>query len=258
MNSVPSCRKMPRELVSIITPAFNSARFVRQTIESVQAQTYPSWEMIIVDDGSQDNTCEMVEEKADRDNRIRLIQLGENIGPAKSRNIAIDAASGRYIAFLDSDDQWLPDKLRKQIDFMQKHNSVLSYTAYNKIDVGGRRIGETMHVPERVDYHTLLLTNVIGCLTAVYDIRFLGKMYMPHISQKHDYALWLDILKRGHEANGLNECLALYRVRSDSISYNKLHAAFSQWKLYREIERLPWHRSTYYFINYAYHGFKKR
>lgn len=247
---------MENDLVTVVTPTFNTAHFVKQTIESVQAQTYKNWEMIIVDDCSLDNTCEIVEEKAKTDDRVRLIRLSQNAGVAVSRNTAIEAANGRYIAFLDSDDLWLPDKLQKQIGFMQKYNCALSYAAYKKIDEAGSIISDTVKVPERVNYKRLLLSCVIGCLTAIYDTKILGKVHLP-LKNHEDYGLWLKILKMGYEAYGLNECLALYRIRNKSVSSNKLKAASYQWKIYREVEKLPLHKSIWYFINYAYYGYKK-
>ncbi len=248
---------MHNEVVSIITPAFNSSHFIRQTIESVQAQTYEHWEAIIVDDCSQDNTCEIVKEKAKKDDRIRLIRLPQNVGPAVSRNTAIEAAKGRYIAFLDCDDIWVPEKLEKQLDFMEKNESAFSYTAYETINEYGTVMGKKIGVPEIIDYRGLLLTCVIGCLTVIYDTRKIGKLYMPDIPKGQDYALWLKILKKCSFAHGLNERLALYRVRSSSISRNKLAKAKYQWKIYRDIEKLPLFKSIYYFFNYAYHGFIK-
>jgi glycosyltransferase involved in cell wall biosynthesis len=247
---------MDRYLVSIITPVFNSERYVRQAIESVQAQTYGDWEIIIVDDCSRDRTCEIIEALAGADGRIRLIKLSRNRGPAISRNIAIGSANGRYIAFLDSDDLWLPDKLEKQIRFMKEHDCVVSYTSYKRIDEGGNIISDAMPILEKVNYEKLLLSNVIGNLTAAYDVGALGKIYLP-LNGHEDYGLWLKILRSGYEAWGINECLAMYRVRGKSVSRNKLKAAMFQWKIYREAEKLPLHKCVYYFINYAYHGYRK-
>ena len=226
-----------KKLVSVITAAFNSACLIEDTIRSVQAQTYKDWEMLIVDDGSEDNTSQIVEKFAKTDGRICLIKHPRNMGPAISRNTAIEAAKGRYIAFLDSDDLWLPNKLAEQMDFMGKHECALSCTAYKKIDENGEIIGSLMKVPAKTNYQKLLFSNVIGNLTALYDVEKLGKVYLPLVKHE-DYGLWLKILKMGYEAYGLNECLALYRIRSNSVSRNKLRAASYQWRVYREIEKL--------------------
>lgn len=245
-----------KKLVSVITAAFNSASSIGDSIKSVQAQTYKDWEMFIVDDDSEDNTCQIVEQFAKSDSRIRLIRHQQNTGPAKSRNTGIEAAGGRYIAFLDSDDLWLPDKLESQTAFMGKHECALSCTAYKKIDENGNIVGSTVGVPDRTDYQKLLFTNVIGNLTAMYDVRKLGKVYLPVVAHE-DYALWLKILKMGYEAYGLNECLALYRIRSNSVSGNKIKAASYQWKIYRELEKLSLHKSISCFVRYAYYGYMK-
>jgi teichuronic acid biosynthesis glycosyltransferase TuaG len=246
------------DLVSVVTPAYNSAASITQTIRSVQTQTYKNWDMIIVDDGSNDNTHEVVEECGRADDRISLIRFHRNQGAAAGRNAGIEAAGGRYIAFLDSDDLWLPDKLEKQTAFMRNRECVLSYTAYKKIDDDGNVISDAITVPATVTYQKLLLTNVIGCLTAMYDSRVLGKVYAPTaVKRQEDYCLWLKILKMGYEARGLNEPLALYRVRSRSASRNKAKVAFHQWKVYREVERLSLIKSISCFLRYAYHGYRK-
>ena len=243
--------------VSVVTAAFNSAPFIKDMIESVRSQTYKNWELIVVDDASKDSTCQIVEQWAKKDNRISLVGLSQNKGPAESRNIGIKAAEGRYIAFLDSDDIWLPDKLSLQIKFMQKHKCALSYTAYRKIDRDGNLISNTIKVPEVVTYKKLLSSNFIACLTAMYDSEILGKVYMPDILKRQDYCLWLKITKMGFEGYGLNQPLALYRVRDNSISNNKLKSALYQWKVYREVEELPLCKSVHCFLKYAYLGYRK-
>lgn len=245
------------ELVSVITPCFNSADYITDTIQSVQNQTYKIWEMFIVDDGSKDKTWQIIQKFAAKDKRIRPIRFQENRGPVISRNTGIREAKGRYIAFLDSDDMWLPTKLEEQISFMRRLNCVLSYTAYKKINNEGHVVSDTIKVPKRVNYRKLLSTNVIACLTAIYDSKILGKVYMPDILKRQDYCLWLKILKEGNEGYGLSKPLALYRVRSRSVSRNKLQAALYQWKVYRKVEKLPLNKSVICMILYAYHGYKK-
>jgi glycosyltransferase involved in cell wall biosynthesis len=246
-------------LVSIITPSYNSASFIKESINSVLSQTYENWEMIIVDDASKDNTTEIIEEYIKKDSRIKLIRLEKNSGPAIARNEAIKKAKGRYIAFLDSDDFWHKDKLTKQLAFMQDKDVALSYTGYYTVDEDTSNPMGLMEVVDSVDYHTLLKQNIIGCLSVIYDSEKLEKMYMPDISKRQDFALWLKILKKIPVACGLNEPLAYYRVRTASISSNKFKASLYNWKLYKDIEKLPLYKAIYYFAWYTYNSiFHKR
>ena len=246
-----------KALVSIIMPNYNGAQFLAQSIESVLAQTFENWALIIVDDVSSDNSCQIIGEYIKKDSRIELIKLEKNSGPAIARNCAIKEAQGRYIAFLDSDDLWHPEKLSKQISFMQENEIALSYTSYYSIEEESGKIIDQIHIPVKVDYHELLKQNIIGCLTAVYDTKKLGKVYMPEIQKRQDFALWLDILKRVSYAHGMEEPLAYYRVRKTSVSSNKLIASTYNWKLYREIEKLPLYKAIYYFGWYTYRSIIK-
>ncbi|BBG66792.1 putative N-acetylgalactosaminyl-diphosphoundecaprenol glucuronosyltransferase [Hydrogenimonas sp.] len=245
------------DLVSVITPTYNAQAYLEEAILSVMAQSYGNWEMIIVDDASGDRTAEIAEMYAKKESRIRFIRLERNSGPAVARNRAIEEAEGRYIAFLDGDDIWAGSKLEKQIAFMKERDVALSYTDYYRIEESGGRKIDLIHAPERVDYRELLKQNVIGCLTAVYDTKKVGKLYMPDILKRQDFALWLDILKKVPFAYGLNEPLAYYRVRSSSISSNKIASSLYNWKLYREVEKLPWYKAVYYFGWYTYRSFQK-
>lgn len=266
---------MKNNLVSIITPSYNSSKYISQTIESVLAQTYQDWEMIIVDDKSIDNSVEIIKKYLSQDNRIKLHILENNSGASIARNTAIDFAQGRFIAFLDSDDLWLPQKLEKQIPFMIRNNFALSYTAYKKIDEHGNEGNRIINVPLFATYNSLLNTNYIGCLTGIYDVILCGKQYMPIINKRQDYGLWLNILKQlGHEdygfwlnilrstrtkyySGGINEPLALYRVHKNSLSSNKIKSAFYHWLVLRKIEKLPFFKSLYHFMQYFYHGLLK-
>tara|TARA_B100000029_G_scaffold82034_1_gene72922 strand:+ start:630 stop:1388 length:759 start_codon:yes stop_codon:yes gene_type:complete len=247
---------MNNELVSIITPLYNSEQFIKDTIESVINQTYKNWEMIIVDDASSDKSVTIVEKI--NNNKIILIKNEINIGPALTRNKAIERSSGRYIAFLDSDDLWHPDKLAKQLKFMNDNNYSFSFSAYEKIDDLGYKMGSYYPDKIKINYQDLLKTNYIGCLTSIIDLKLLGKKYfMPNIEKRQDQALWLLILKDKVSAYCLNELLAKYRVRKGSISKNKLSNIKFQWQLYRKIERINIFWSIYYMIFYTYHGLKK-
>ncbi|MDM1706950.1 glycosyltransferase family 2 protein [Thiopseudomonas alkaliphila] len=239
--------------VSVITPLYNCSKTLEDTILSVRSQSYQFWEMIMVDDCSQDSSLEIAQYYAAQDERIKVIQLEQNSGAAVARNTAIKEAKGRYIAFLDSDDQWLPNKLEKQLSFMQENEIAFSYTAYQKIDEQGKLVG-TVTVPEKVKYQDLLKVCSIGCLTAMYDTQLLGKVYMPLIRKRQDLGLWLRILKQVPYAYGVQEVLAQYQLRSDSISANKASAAQYTWRLYRNVEKLNIVLASYYFMHYAVNG----
>lgn len=241
-------------LISIIMPSFNSAHFIGEAIQSVLDQSLSDWELIIVDDCSTDHSVEVIQSFVDRDLRIRLICLLNNSGAAVARNKAINIATGRYIAFLDSDDMWLSNKLSEQVRFMQDNDIYFSYSAYEKVNELGHVIG-TVSIPDVVSYVDLLKVNSIGCLTAIYDSEKLGKVYMPIIRKRQDLGLWLRILKKVPCAYATPGVLAKYKVRKDSISANKLVAAQYTWKLYREFENLSFVKSLYYFSHYAINGF---
>nr|WP_320136832.1 glycosyltransferase family 2 protein [uncultured Amphritea sp.] len=238
--------------VSIITPMYDCERYVSLCIESVLNQTFYDWELLVVDDCSTDASYQIV--KSFSDHRIKLFKLDENSGAAVARNYAIRKASGRFIAFLDSDDLWLPCKLEKHINFMLKKSIAFSYSSYYKINDNGDMLTE-ISVPLSVCYSQLLKTNVIGCLTAVYDTKVFGKVEMPQIRKRQDFGLWLKLLKRTGEAVAIDESLSLYRTRANSISNNKLDAAKYTWRLYRDVENLPWLKCVYYFCFYALGGF---
>jgi len=244
------------ELVSIITPSYKSAKFIAQTIESVMAQTYTHWEMIIVDDLSPDNSNEIIEKYSAKDSRIKLIRLEQNSGPAIARNRAIKEAKGRYIAFLDADDVWMPHKLEKQVVFMDENDLAFTYSSYELIDEEGKDLG-VFTTKERISYSGMLKTCSVGCLTAIYDTDKLGKVYMPNIIKRQDYGLWLKILKEINTTKGIVAPLARYRTHKHSISSNKLKAAWYVWRLYRDVEKLSLLKSIYYFCHYAYNGVKK-
>lgn len=239
--------------ISIITPAFNCDSVLKATVHSIIDQSYSNWELIIVDDLSTDSTLEVAQQFADSDDRIKVLKLEKNSGAAVARNTALINATGRYIAFLDSDDLWKPHKLETQLRFMQENDIAFSYSAYAQIDETGEFIREIL-VPATVSYSQLLKTNVIGCLTAMYDVEKLGKVKMPLIRKRQDFGLWLNILKKTDLAYGIQEPLALYRVRENSVSANKFSAASYTWRLYRDVERLSLLSSVYCFTCYAVGG----
>lgn len=233
-------------LVSVITPLYNSSAFIAETIESVKNQTYADWEMIIVNDQSTDNSLDIASTYAQYDTRIKIIQLPENSGPAVARNKGINAARGRYIAFLDSDDRWLPEKLEIQIAFMRSSNAAFTHTYYRKITEDGTPTGHTVTPKAQLSYSDLLKSNQIGCLTAVYDTCALGKCFMPSIRKRQDYGLWLRLLKITPFAHVVPQVLATYRVRNQSVSSYKMGLLKYNWTLFRNIEKLSRTKSTYY------------
>jgi len=225
------------DLVSIITPAYNSENTIAETIKSVKAQTYENWEMIIINDYSIDKTSSVVKEFSEKDARIRLVEISPNQGVAMARNLAIKKAKGRYIAFLDSDDLWAPDKLLKQIDFMREKGCYFSYTAYEIIDGDGESLNKVVTAPPQQRYKDLLKQNKIACLTVMIDRKEIGDIEMPSLKHE-DFALWLTILNRGYVAYGLDENLAKYRRHEGSLSYNKFESVSWVWKIYRENQNL--------------------
>jgi glycosyltransferase involved in cell wall biosynthesis len=231
------------DLVSIITPMYNGEAFFPGTARSVLGQTWGNWEWIIVDDGSEDRSLALAQKEAGKDPRVRVASLDSNMGPAEARNRAIDMAKGKFIAFLDSDDLWKPEKLEKQVGFMLEGGISFSYSYYEVIEEAGAPLDRTVRPPLKLTYSDMLRKNHIGCLTAMYDASALGKMYMPLLRKRQDYGLWLDILKRVEFAHCLPEALAVYRLRGSSISSNKMDLAKYNWKLFREVEGLPFFSS---------------
>lgn len=239
------------ELVSIITPAYKAGRFVTETIQSVQSQDYPHWEMLVVDDCSPDDTCEKVAAEHARDNRIKLLRHTQNGGPAVARNTALQAAAGRWLAFLDSDDLWLRDKLSSQIEFMRERNAALSFTGCRRISEDGSKVGHLLPVPERMSYRDLLRNTAIITSTVILDRTLVGNVRMPRACYD-DFALWLRVLNAGHTAHGLARDLARYRVVGRSVSRNKGKSALMMWSNYRETEGLGLLDASWCFANYAF------
>ncbi len=243
-------RKEP--LVSIITPLYNSEKYIGETIESVLNQTYKNWEMLIIDDCSKDNGVKIVNNYILKDKRIKLFRNEKNEGVSFSRNRAIDLSQGKYIAFLDSDDLWKKEKLEKQISFMEKNNIDLSYTGYEKINTDGSLRGE-IKVPKKIDYKELLKNCLIGFLTAIY-LKEKFEIYRFKKTKAEDYIFWLEIFKQIDYAYGIQESLAYYRVSNNSRSSNKLDIVKFHWKIYREYEKLNFFKAVYYYFIYIKRG----
>lgn len=244
------------KLVSIITPAYNAVQFIAQTIESVQNQTYSNWEMIIVDDCSRDETVKKVQTYAALDKRICLIKQKHNGGPATARNTALKAANGRYTAFLDSDDLWLPEKLDRQLAFMQQHDYAFTYTSYRRISENAEICGRIMPVPAALNYRQLLRNTAIATSTVLIDRDKTGPFSMTQ-TYYDDYVLWLTLLKRGQSAHGLQEDLMRYRIVRKSVSRHKLNSARWVWRTYRDVEKLALPYAAWCFLNYAWRACRK-
>lgn len=235
-------------ITSIITPVYNSEKYLGECIQSVLAQSYVNWEHILVDDCSTDNSEAIIKVFQEKDSRIKYHRLETNSGAGIARNKAIELAQGSFIAFLDSDDQWYPEKLEKQLGFMQKNEYHFTFTDYDMVNADGQKLSKYIKCKPVVTYKNALYKNPIGCLTVIYDVDFFGKQYMPSIRKRQDYALWLKLLKKTN-GYGLNECLASYRTGNDSISANKLDLLKYEWKIYREVEGLPWFKSLFYLVS---------
>ena len=246
------------EVVSIVMPVYNAECYITDSINSVISQTYQDWELLIIDDCSSDNSPMIIQQFVQSDKRIKSFKTVCPSGsPVEPRNIGVKNAKGRFIAFLDSDDMWLPDKLERQVKIFEKNNDMaICFSNYEKISEDGERNGRIVVAPDMTTYNLLLYGNVIGCLTAMYDTDKTGKVFFEN-HRHEDYILWLDILKKGYVARNTNTVDALYRVRGHSVSSNKLKVLSWQWDIYRQVEHLGFLRSIYYFMAYAYKSFRK-
>ncbi len=245
------------DLVSIITPAYNSEKYISEAIESVLNQTYTNWEMIIVNDVSTDNTELIIKKYVDQDSRIKLINLKENSGAAVARNTALKVAQGRFIAFLDSDDRWKQNKLEKQIKFMLENNYYFTFTSFEYIIDENNSQKKIFRVPKSLNYSEGLKNTSIGCLTVVIDRDKVGDFEMPLVRRGQDNLTWLMLMKKGIIAYSLNENLAEYRKVKGSLSNSKIKALKRQWYNYRKIIKLPFFKCCYYYGYYVVNNLKK-
>ena len=252
MSQPPSQKnKLDARLVSVITPVFNSERFIEETIQCVQAQTYPHWEMLVlIDAGTRDRTAEIVERVSATDPRVKLVNVSGGRNVSDARNHGFGIAKGKYVAFLDADDLWLPEKLEVQLSRMRETGAALSFTAFRRISIDGGDTGRVIQVPEELSYSDLLKVNVIACLTAVVDQEQTGTLHMRNDIHE-DYTLWLSILRRGLRAVGVQRDLGRYRIVAGSRSSKKALMASWRWQVYREHEGLSAIASAYYFAWYA-------
>ncbi|MGN7763274.1 glycosyltransferase family 2 protein [Paenibacillus sp. 22594] len=235
-----------RDFVSIITPVYNGERFLEEMILSVVNQIHEHWELIIINDCSIDKTQAIAEKYKALDKRIRIINLEHNSGIATARNLGIKSSKGDYVAFLDSDDLWKPNKLITQLTFMKKKNVLFTFSDYELIDNNGQKMDKIIKSPLKIDYKQLLKGNAIGCLTVMIDKR-IGTIEMPLLHHE-DYATWLSLLKRGYNAFGIQENLAMYRKTDGSISSNKLKTITWTWRIYRKSMQLNFFASIKYIV----------
>lgn len=249
---------MKDALVSIITPVYNAEKFIRETIESVQNQTYTNWEMLLINDCSTDSSAEIIKEKAVEDSRIKYIELDKNSGAAITRNTGISKAQGRYIAFLDSDDIWKSDKLDKQLALIKEKDIGFCFTSYRYVMQDGVPTNKVARAPEKIDYNGLLKNTIIGCSTVLIDREVMGDFRMTNVRRGQDTATWLQLLKRTEYAYGIYEDLVWYRVVDGSLSHNKWNAIKRTWNTYRNVEHLSLPKAMYVFVFYAYNALKKR
>lgn len=246
---------MAHPLVSVVMPLFNSAEYVGEAIQSVIDQSFHSWELIVSDDGSSDGSMELVQQFASGDSRIKIEKSLERQGPAGARNRAIARATGQWIAFLDSDDCWHPEKLSMTLDFARSRNLALVYTAYYRESAGSRR--KVISVPPDVSYAKLLKSNFITTSTVMVNREWVAGFSMNEHFKFDDYVAWLEILKAQLPAGGLLEPLTTYRRHEGSFSNNKFEAARRVFVIFSNQQRLPMPKVAWYFVNYLIRGMVK-
>lgn len=246
-------------LISIIVPVYNAERFLAETIMSVQQQTYSNWELLLVDDCSADGSCQMIEECAASDERIRLLHQDTNQGAAKARNRGVKEAIGRYICFLDADDIWVSDKLERQYQFMQENQVAFVFTGYEFADEQGCGLGKIVHVPDRITYEEALKNTTIFTSTVMFDTQRMDKklIEMPLVKSE-DTATWWNILRNGIVAYGMDENLVRYRRSGKTLSSNKAEAVRRIWYLYRKVEKLSIWKSAWCLLHWAFGAVLRR
>lgn len=242
-------------LVSIITPCYNSEKFIRETYLSIKNQTYLDWEWIIVDDFSTDHSVKIINNLYD--DRIKLFVNKENKGASFSRNIALREAKGRYITFIDSDDLWEPDFLEETTNYLQKNNEILVYCSYKRVDENLDQLLDDFIAIDKVDYNRILLNCPIPMLTALYDSSQIGKIYFPEVELREDHAMWIELLQKIPYARSINKTLGIYRIRNNSVSRNKIKIGIKQFDLYYSYLNFNLIKSIYYTMSWAMNGLKK-
>lgn len=239
---------MKKPLVSVIMPAFNAAGFIEAAVNSVISQSYSSWELFIIDDASSDKTLSIIKTLSKADPRITILRNKENCGADVSRNKGIKAAQGDYMAFLDADDLWKPGKLEIQLEIMQQQAVAVCFSSYEQIDEQGNPRHVIIEALPVLNYKKLLKSNYLGNLTGIYDVRKIGKIYAPNIRKRQDWALWLRAIKKGGPAIGVQQPLAEYRIRKDSISRNKFKMIGYNFSIYHKVLKFSFLKSSWWLL----------
>ena len=243
-------------LVSVIMPAYNAEKYIEEAVRSVISQTYPNWELLILDDCSADRTAELAKALADLDSRIRLLRNPQNMGVAKTRNRGFSLAKGEWVALLDSDDVWHSDKLEKQLLTAAETGADIIYCSYSMMNENGMHISDFI-VPKATSYDDMLKESVLSCSTVVLRRSILDFHRFSSDYYHEDYGFWLELLRHGYKAAANTEILADYRIIKGSRSNNKLKSAKNRWLIYRRVEKLPFVKSLNVFLAYAFHGVVK-
>lgn len=222
-------------LVSVIMPAYNSEAFISEAIRSVIDQTYPNWELFVIDDASSDSTLKIIQDYSGKDDRIHILKNSSNKGTHQTRNKGIEAATGDFIAFLDADDQWKPEKLQKQLEIISREDIAACFSSYDLISENGRPLNKKVEALPVLTYEKLLKANYVGNLTGIYNVKVLGKIYCPEIRKRQDWALWLKVIEEGGPMEGIRDSLAIYRIRKNSISNNKFEMLKYNFLVYNQV-----------------------
>lgn len=238
-------------------PVYNGEKYIKLAINSVISQSYKDWNLIVVNDGSTDSTASIVQSFVEEDSRIKLIDNNGKKGAAGARNYGLSLSSGDYVAFIDCDDVWHSEKLKKQLDLMKKEGMDFSYTSYEIIDSNGANCKQNYIVPERISFKQMLKENFVGCSTVIISQKITNKYSFSTEFYHEDYCLWLQLLKDGYNAIGCTEPLVKWRFIHGSRSSNKFNSAIRRWNIYRKHLCLSLFQSYKYFALYMFNGILK-
>ena len=257
MSSKPGPGGAVVPTVSVIMPAYNVKDYLDESVRSVIDQTFQAWELVVVDDASSDETPHILQKFAGEDHRIVVDRLAQNSGVGHCRNRGLELAKGRFVAFLDSDDRWHPEKLSRQLTFMDQKRAEFSFTGYEVISATGAWLSLAPAVPQEMSYEELLGNSLIGCSTVILDRQKVGDVRFPPMRTRQDFALWCTLLRDGRKALGLADVLTQYRLSPSGISKNKLKGARQHWRVYREHLGLGLFKASRCFLSYAWNASRK-